>query len=33
MSNLGNKEVMSKNLKYYIAKTGKDRRERGTKGK
>lgn len=27
MSNLGNKEVMSKNLKYYIEKSGKDRRE------
>lgn len=27
MSNLGNKEIMSKNLKYYISKTGKDRRE------
>ena len=27
MSNIGNKEVMSKNLKYYIAKSGKDRRE------
>ena len=27
MSNLGNKEIMSKNLKYYIAKSGKDRRE------
>lgn len=27
MSNLGNKETMSKNLKYYISKSGKDRRE------
>lgn len=27
MSNLGNKEIMSKNLKYYISKSGKDRRE------
>ena len=27
MSNIGNKEIMSKNLKYYIAKSGKDRRE------
>lgn len=27
MSNLGNKEVLSRNLKYYIAKSGKDRRE------
>lgn len=27
MSNLGNKEVLSKNLKYYIEKSGKDRRE------
>lgn len=27
MSNLGNKEVMSRNLKYYIEKSGKDRRE------
>lgn len=27
MSNLGNKEIMSKNLKYYIEKSGKDRRE------
>ena len=27
MSNIGNKETMSKNLKYYIAKSGKDRRE------
>jgi transcriptional regulator with XRE-family HTH domain len=27
MSNIGNKEVMSKNLKYYISKSGKDRRE------
>lgn len=27
MTSLGNKEVMSKNLKYYIAKSGKDRRE------
>ena len=26
MSSLGNKEVMSKNLKYYIEKSGKDRR-------
>ena len=27
MSSLGNKEVMSKNLKYYIERSGKDRRE------
>ena len=27
MSNIGNKETMSKNLKYYISKSGKDRRE------
>lgn len=27
MSSLGNKEIMSKNLKYYIEKSGKDRRE------
>ena len=27
MSSLGNKEVMSRNLKYYIEKSGKDRRE------
>ena len=27
MSDLGNKEIMSKNLKYYIAKSGKDRKE------
>ena len=27
MSNIGNKEVMAKNLKYYIKKSGKDRRE------
>ena len=27
MSNIGNKEIMSKNLKYYIDKVGKDRRE------
>lgn len=27
MSNLGNKDIMSKNLKYYIEKSGKDRRE------
>lgn len=27
MSNLGNKETMSKNLKYYIERSGKDRRE------
>lgn len=27
MSNIGNKEVMSKNLKYYIERSGKDRRE------
>lgn len=26
MTSLGNKEVMSKNLKYYIEKSGKDRR-------
>ena len=25
MSNIGNKETMSKNLKYYIEKSGKDR--------
>ena len=27
MSNIGNKETMSKNLKYYIECSGKDRRE------
>ena len=27
MSNIGNKETLSKNLKYYIDKSGKDRRE------
>lgn len=27
MSSIGNKEIMSKNLKYYIDKSGKDRRE------
>lgn len=27
MSNIGNKEVLSKNLKYYIEKSGKDRGE------
>ena len=27
MSNIGNKETLSKNLKYYIGKSGKDRRE------
>lgn len=27
MSNIGNKEIMAKNLKYYISKSGKDRRE------
>lgn len=27
MSNIGNKEVLSKNLKYYIERSGKDRRE------
>ena len=27
VSNIGNKETMSKNLKYYIEKSGKDRRE------
>lgn len=27
MGALGNKEIMSKNLKYYIEKSGKDRRE------
>lgn len=27
MSNLGNKEVLAKNLKYYIEKSGKDRKE------
>lgn len=27
MSSLGNKEVMAKNLKYYIERSGKDRRE------
>ncbi len=27
MTSLGNKAIMSKNLKYYIEKSGKDRRE------
>ena len=27
MSNIGNKETFSRNLKYYIEKSGKDRRE------
>lgn len=27
MSNLGNKEIMARNLRYYIARSGKDRRE------
>ena len=27
MSNIGNKETLSKNLKYYTEKSGKDRRE------
>ena len=27
MSGLGNKEIFSKNLKYYIERSGKDRRE------
>lgn len=27
MTSLGNKEVMSRNLKYYIERSGKDRRE------
>lgn len=27
MSGLGNKEILSKNLKYYIEESGKDRRE------
>ena len=27
MSNIGNKEIMSENLKYYINKSGKDRKE------
>lgn len=27
MSNIGNKKTMSDNLKYYIEKSGKDRRE------
>ena len=27
MSNLGNRDVFSKNLKYYIEKSGKDRKE------
>ena len=27
MSSIGNKEVFSKNLKYYIERSGKDRRE------
>lgn len=27
MSAIGNKEILSKNLKYYIEKSGKDRRE------
>lgn len=27
MTSVGNKEIMAKNLKYYIEKSGKDRRE------
>jgi transcriptional regulator with XRE-family HTH domain len=27
MSNIGNKEIFSKNLKHYIDRSGKDRRE------
>ena len=27
MSNIGNKEILSRNLKYYIERSGKDRRE------
>lgn len=27
MTSLGNKEILSKNLKYYIERSGKDRRE------
>lgn len=27
MTNIGNKEVMSKNLKYYIERSGKDRKD------
>lgn len=27
MSSLGNKDIMAKNLKYYIERSGKDRRE------
>lgn len=27
MSGLGNKDILSKNLRYYIEKSGKDRRE------
>ena len=27
MSNIGNKETMAKNLKYYIDRSGKDRKE------
>ena len=27
MSNLGNKEIMAKNLQYYMAKTGKTQKE------
>lgn len=27
MTNIGNKEILSKNLKYYIERSGKDRRE------
>ena len=27
MSNIGNKQIMSENLKYYIEKSGKDRKE------
>ena len=27
MSNIGNKETMAKNLKYYIERSGKDRKE------
>ena len=27
MTSIGNKEILSKNLKYYIERSGKDRRE------
>jgi repressor LexA len=27
MSNIGNKDILARNLKHYIAKSGKDRRE------